>query len=303
MKCNVRILDISVKNLKNLNSGNIEFNSRKQVLKGNFGFEKSDIIGIYGQNGSSKSTVINAFSILKKLFSGKALSIELLNYISKTANESELCISFFIETNSNKYIVDYNVVFTIDEQRVKASIKTESISYKKYSDGAWTKIAPIFIINNEDLANFITPKINYAKLIKDNKEISSQLLVLKGEKSFGNFSFIFSEEFKNIIDNIEEFKECAGFINHIKIYSVHYMHLYDNRDISKITALDTIPFFYKTEDTNTVNSTEGYLTLFNDGKISIKYEETIKEYIKEINIVLEKLIPGVVVGIENLGET
>ncbi|MBQ8196878.1 MAG: AAA family ATPase [Clostridia bacterium] len=303
MKCNVRILDISVKNLKNLNSGNIEFNSRKQVLKGNFGFEKSDIIGIYGQNGSSKSTVINAFSILKKLFSGKALSTELLNYISKTANESGLCISFFIETNSNKYIVDYNVVFTIDEQRVKASIKTESISYKKYSDGAWTKIAPIFIINNEDLANFITPKINYAKLIKDNKEISSQLLVLKGEKSSGNFSFIFSEEFKNIIDNIEEFKECAGFINHIKIYSVHYMHLYDNRDISKITALDTIPFFYKTEDTDTVNSTEGYLTLFNDGKISIKHEETIKEYIKEINIVLEKLIPGVVVGIENLGET
>ena len=132
MQCNVRILDISVKNLKNLNSGNIEFNSRKQVLKGNFDFDKSDIIGIYGQNGSSKSTVINAFSILKKLFSSKALSTELLNYISKTANESELCINFFIETNSNKYIVEYNVVFTIDEQRVKASIKTETISYKKY---------------------------------------------------------------------------------------------------------------------------------------------------------------------------
>ena len=303
MKCNVRILDISIKNLKNLNFGNIEFNSRKQVLKGAFDFEKSDIVGIYGQNGSSKSTVINAFSILKKLFSGKTLSAELLNYVSKTENESELCINFFIETNSNNYIVEYKVVFTIDEQRVKASIKTESISYKKYNGGSWTKIAPIFIINNEDLSNFITPKTNYSKLTKDNKEIISQLLVLKGEKSSGNFSFIFSEEFKNIINNVEDFKHCATFIDRIKIYSVHYMHLYDNREISKITALDTIPFFYKTEDRNTVNSTEGYLTLFNDGKISIKHEDTIKEYIKEINIVLDKLIPGVVVGIENLGET
>ena len=60
MDCKIRVLKISVKNLKNLKDGSIEFESYKNVLSGNFNFEKSDIVGIYGQNGSSKSTIINA---------------------------------------------------------------------------------------------------------------------------------------------------------------------------------------------------------------------------------------------------
>ena len=52
MKCNIRVLKIEVRNLKNLNHGFIEFDSYKKVLNGDFEFDKSDIIGIYGPNGS-----------------------------------------------------------------------------------------------------------------------------------------------------------------------------------------------------------------------------------------------------------
>ena len=59
----IRLLEIGIVNLKNVKNGKISFlNSNiKETLK----LQLGDILGIYGQNGSGKTTVIEALSILK----------------------------------------------------------------------------------------------------------------------------------------------------------------------------------------------------------------------------------------------
>ena len=63
MKTIVRLKNISLKNIKNIKSGIITTNSLFNSM------QKADVIGIYGSNGSGKTTVIEACNLLKTLLS------------------------------------------------------------------------------------------------------------------------------------------------------------------------------------------------------------------------------------------
>ena len=305
MYCYIRLLKINVENLKNLKNGTITFDSNKKIANGDFTLDESDIVGIYGQNGSSKSTIINAFTILKTIFLNKSITSDKYDYISCDADYSNINISIYHQNNNEHYIYDYFVKLYKDNEDHKCILYSEGIAVKKYLNGKWTKINTIFEINknSDDFAKFITPKTNLDILTKSNKDVMPKLFSLKGQKIESNSSFIFSNEFENILRNIDEFKYLANFIYQIKIYAMHYLHLYDNREISKIVALDTIPFIFKNETDTQVSSTQGALSLFNDGIVNKSYEPVIQSYIKEINLVLKALVPETKVDLLNLGDT
>lgn len=305
MDCKIRVLRISAKNLKNLKDGTIEFESYKKVLSGDFDFDKSDIVGIYGQNGSSKSTIINAFSVLKTIFSSQPINNNFYEKISKNANTCRLEMSLYHKYNDCNYIYDYYVNLTKDDANEKIILSSEGLWARKFIDNQWSKNKPFFEINkkNNDLMKFISPSTHLNKLSKEIEKLLPQLIYLKGQKEASNCSFIFSSEFEKVLFDSKVFAEIGSFINMARIYSVHYCHLYDNREISKIAALDTIPFFYKNESDEQVSSTQGALSLFSEGKILKKYEKTLELYVKEINLVLEKLIPGTKIEMLNLGDT
>ncbi len=305
MDCNIRILKISAKNLMNLKDGTIEFESNKKILNGVFNFDKSDIVGIYGPNGSSKSTIINAFSILKTIFSGQTINNELYEKISKKSNICRIEASVYFKCNEQNYVYDYYVNFLKDDINRKIILASEGLWRRKYNDNVWTKNAPIFEVNKKDsdLMRFLSPSTNLNKLTKDNNNLLPQLIYLKGQRTANNSSFIFSTEFEKILFDTKEFLDVSYFIDMARIYSIHYYHLYDNREISKIAALDTIPFFYKNESNSQVSSIQGALSLFSEGILLKKYEKTISLYINEINLVLEKMIPGTKIALFNLGDT
>ena len=116
MDCKIRVLKICVENLKNLKEGTIEFESYKKVLNGDFNFDKSDVIGIYGQNGSSKSTIINAFSVLKSILSSQSINNNLYEKISKNSDTCKIGISLYHQYKEVNYIYDYYVVFKKDDE-------------------------------------------------------------------------------------------------------------------------------------------------------------------------------------------
>ena len=69
----VRLVKIELSNIKNVEHGEIEF-ANYQSVKTKGVILKSDIVGIYGQNGSGKTAVIEVLDILKSLLSGRAIS-------------------------------------------------------------------------------------------------------------------------------------------------------------------------------------------------------------------------------------
>jgi AAA15 family ATPase/GTPase len=78
-------------------------------MKQDYSNKKSEIVGIYGQNGSGKTALVEAMSVLKQILMGKGLPLDTRDYILQTALTSELKFVFNIELQQEKYLVFYEV--------------------------------------------------------------------------------------------------------------------------------------------------------------------------------------------------
>ena len=72
MKNVVRLVSMEISNIKNVTYGKIDFSKGR----------KGSILGIYGQNGSGKTVVVDCMVLLKSLFSGKKISPQFYHYIN-----------------------------------------------------------------------------------------------------------------------------------------------------------------------------------------------------------------------------
>ena len=102
MEGTVKIKDLEINNFKNVEKGvlNLQNSSRNTN-------EFNSIIGIYGQNASGKTVVIEAFNILKLIASGSTIDSELL-YLLKEENKNAIFkYTFIIDIRGIKYKVSY----------------------------------------------------------------------------------------------------------------------------------------------------------------------------------------------------
>ena len=94
MEPNIKINSLEINNLKNIEAGTIKTNSIFENL------EKSDIVGVYGQNGSGKTAVVEAFKILQILLGLKELPNRTKKLVKSNAQTLELKFDYLI---TNKY--------------------------------------------------------------------------------------------------------------------------------------------------------------------------------------------------------
>ena len=135
MNVGIRLLKIQIRNIKNVKNGKIEFGSKKQIEKGLFDLNTSDVVGIYGPNGSSKTSMINAFEILKSIIVSKNLKENdnkinhfdeknVYDLISKNADNAILELTYFVD-QKEKTICVYEIIIGKNEQTKTAFIKKE----------------------------------------------------------------------------------------------------------------------------------------------------------------------------------
>lgn len=315
MKSNIRILEISIKNIKNVKQGRIEFSSKNEIENGNFEFDHSDVIGIYGPNGSSKTALVNSFNILKNIIVSKNINdnepfinhfdgTEVFELINKNANSATLELMYFTDVNSKK-IFFYEVEIIKNENAKIAQINKEKLSYKSYSDElkSWSNKVKLIEVDytSENTSNFISPLVFVITLKKYDKNVLGKFQRLIGTVSSTNSSFIFSDTFISNLAKIEFYKKISSSLNVLKKYAVHNMHVYDNKEISKITANDAIPFFYKSRSNNIINTFFGQFSIFGESMMDVSCKQIVSDYFKEIDIVINKIIPNMHVEVVDLG--
>ena len=106
----VRINRITVNCIKCVKSGDIFFNATEALQN-----EKSSIMGIYGQNGSGKTVVVETIAMLKAILSGTPISNRYLESISFGEKSGVLEIEFSVTNNDH---TDCVVVYRCElEQR------------------------------------------------------------------------------------------------------------------------------------------------------------------------------------------
>ena len=122
-----RILSMTLRNIKNVAYGHFEFPENSLYEKGVFGQTQSGILGFYGQNGSGKTTVVAALSILKSLAMGWNL-VEFLDGKRRVKKELNYLLSLGAEAGS----VTFEFLLNVDAKLYKVLYEFE---LKREGDG------------------------------------------------------------------------------------------------------------------------------------------------------------------------
>ena len=157
----IRIQRASIRNFRNVESGEIRFpcNYSEDIFA-----PKADALGIYGQNGSGKTTFIDALEILKTLLSGQKVGAELSDCISYGQEKAELQFEFSIlKLNESNVVYKRRLIYSavlskdaIDETVKCATTRTDS------AKTAWMK--PIFECTHQSEDAVFSPQVRLESL-------------------------------------------------------------------------------------------------------------------------------------------
>ena len=292
----VRIQRASIKNFRNVESGEIRFPC-------NYGEDpfapKADVLGIYGQNGSGKTTFIDALGILKTLLSGKKVGAELSDCISYGQEYAELQFEFSILKLENgnvsyKRRLIYSAVLskdTIDEtvKCVTPRSDSEKAAYLK----------PIFECTHNAEDDVFSPKGKLKSLFgAKQSEQMNELRVTKLMCQKEHRSFLFAPEFLKLLheaapagdDTVEPLFEIA-------LFAKTSLFVILNRNNGLISLDAALPFNFRTEKAG------GVFALPIDHPVTIpsRILDMIQQVISTVSTVLCKIIPGAKLALVELG--
>lgn len=183
MKELVRIISININGIKNVCHGAIKINTVKEIESEEFK-DNSSILGIYGQNGSGKSAVIDATHILKYLIKWEKLPDDIDSLINFGSKAAMLEYSFYVKSDELEGIIDYKFEIVKSEENGYV-VDYEKLSIKKLNEGKWSRKSTLFEIRNGEITyskikNMISKETRmFLRVLYDNKARESLIFAKK----------------------------------------------------------------------------------------------------------------------------
>lgn len=181
----VRIQTAAIKHFRNVSSGEIRFPCN---LASDPFTMKSDVLGIYGQNGSGKTTFIDALEVLKCLLSGDPIKERLESCISKGHDMAELSFEFSIEDDQDH---KFRAVYSA---QVGLNCLNESVKASVLQDGVWTRMNTILECRSADTKAVIIPDTKKRELFGKDPQLLDELRITKMLCAKEHRSLLFSDE-------------------------------------------------------------------------------------------------------------
>lgn len=307
LKSIVRLQKAELNNFKNVEYGSINFacNTKQDIFE-----NSSDILGIYGQNGSGKTAFIRSLLILDALLSGNRLPKDILNYITVGKDVSNLVFEMSITNNISYYKTKYEFSFqkrnkdfidAEDEDQNPVIISREKLSFSTLENDKWSKLQTIIDYNYDDKELF-SPKVKFSEITNQNKNVIDELRVAKKYAIKQSTSFIFSKDtMKQIMNSCPNqiFKDIIGGLSD---YGKLNLYIVDNRNTGLINANIALPFSFRINEKNSLSIGIIPIQLNSSSVIPEEVFTIISGVIETMNIVLCKIIPGLSIMLVDLGK-
>ena len=318
----IRISELVIENFKNIKHGKIVFNNREK--------KRADILGIYGQNGSGKTAVIDALFILKAMLKGTQIPPFFTNRINTKAEYAFLKFSFDViypegdsyPSNGDIRKIEYsfklkrairsdqgynataNYTANYDGQNFESQytldLNSDILPYDEVIKVGGTicgKKCPLkpIVDTTKNSKNVIEPATKLRELIgiiDDDKII--ELRVNKNIAMSKNISFIFMKETQNLFLKNSDYSMTFQILAELRIWGFYYLHVWNPYYIPT-TFLSAFPLFI---------DQDGYFPpsyIGSDADLLNKADyDSLKESIIIINRILPNLIPDLSLKVKEI---
>ncbi len=296
MKKTIHIQRVEIKNLQNVCGGVIDLEK-----------SSANITGIYGQNGSGKTTFIRALAILRTLLSGARLRADYADRITFGQSEAALKFDFVLPDEGMKifYQVFLKKVTTASdfgEDDGSLAVSREVLSYSKLgSSGGWARRKRLLEFKKNS-ASVILPKVRYDEFNNGKKQALQELQVAKGLSARLGTSFMFLEDTIKILEKYCKSSIFTKLIFSLRYFGLHNLFVIENRDSGLINLNAGLPFSFKFADDASVTMGTLIIALDQPSAITMEKFEIVTRLISDMNRVLENIVPGLNIKLKNLGK-
>lgn len=294
----IRLKEAELCNIKNVVYGKLDFPSDKTVLNK---LMRSEILGIYGQNGSGKTSFVDAMWIVKHLISGQELPKNAGDYIFEKEETATIKLGFDMSQENHIYQIFYEVEIERTNEN-KARVIKEYLAYKEFSEGDWTSKAGIIDYQLENKEYMFKPVKNYRLLTSKNADVQIDLGVAKKMSEKNSTSFIFGAELEEIIRKSDGFKSYTDIILAMKHYAKLNLFIIKNHHSGMINMNLLIPFSFRLLDEKKVTQGDLAIGLLKPSVVPEEVYNVVVKIIDQMNIVLETIVPGLNIGLKNHGK-
>ncbi len=300
----VRIKNIKLQNFKNVGCGEIEIS--------NFSNEQTcsaDIVGIYGQNGSGKTAIIDALHYIQVLLSGQSLDQDFINYISCDQQVAKIEILFSVKYSDIMYDAVYQITFEKNQDN-DYWIQNETITSSTVKSG---KKSTKRLIEYKKQNETFLPKIRYDEFVSKDKDIAIDLIVAKKMAEKNKCSYIFGldshkiyqrvmEKNKDVLDIDDELNDLFKIIYALHYYSSMNLFVLRNSHSAVIGADFLLPVAFKMNDNEKIAKGDLVITFREPNLLDNEKFDILKHIIDQENIVIKQIIPGLELNIKDYGE-
>jgi len=305
----VRIKKTILKDFKSVGYGEITFNCGRQFIPYN---TESDILGIYGQNGSGKTSFIEALAILQDLMAGGPVSEAYADCIAIGKDHAELEFVFDLqypngvireatysfcmsskEATREEILEHYkNVPEDIDipDSEMKVVIFNEKF-YLLWEEASKKQL----IIDTSSEKTPFVPDTKRKQIAGSGKKTLVSLEVNKQIANSKSRSFIFMKDTLSLFQENDQTSVFFQVLVELRYYARHYLYVIDTKSSGFIRLNLALPIYTRNGR---------YLLDLNKSRpISEEMLEDIEKDISSISYVLSQLVPGLTIGVKKISET
>ena len=295
----VRLASLTLKNIKNVKSGTIFMPKTKEnakVLRG------SEILGIYGQNGSGKTAVVDALYFLQQIMVGNSIEQDIINYINAESDTAEISAEFKIYGDEILYEVGYHICLLRNDGKVV--IQHEYLNCAINYNGKRTNKNVFMDYNKDESTTVFKPNKRFEELVGNNIETKLDMIVAKKMAEKSNCSYIFGESSREIFcKHIEsDFTKYSIIINKLFEFALKELFIIRNTHSGMITANFLLPMAFRVENEEMGVKGDFAMPLMEPVILDNEEKKLLYSIVEQINTVLYTIIPGMSIILKEYGE-
>lgn len=290
----IRLSSLTLENIKNVRKGTVCIPMTD--------ITKAGVLGIYGQNGSGKTAVIDALYFLHQIMIGSELGPELTDYMDSGSDHSEITAEFIISYNENTlYEVGYHVHLAKADSEIW--ITREFLNCSVTKNGIRSNKNIFMDYQREASDNIFKPQKRLDELVSQDKNLFTDLIVARKIAEKSNCSYIFGESSREVFcrSDITTFENYSFVIRALFRFAVRDLFVIRNTHSRTITANFMLPMVFRIEKDQMRAKGDFAIPLMTPVTLDKERKELLRVIVEQINTVLYTIIPGMNIELRDYG--